>query len=123
MVDWPGVPAPGRFLGRVLEENEVNYVQSTTLSNVSLKQPPPEAQLLDKLLTDIRGVAERIAGNVGNLESFNGRLLGEAKTDQQTVGPSPVPNGLLDEMRDAVSRCFVLLALLEDQIHRLSKVA
>ena len=108
----------------------MNYMQTQTATQQGALQqsalmaaaPAP----IEPSLVDIGKIADcqidRLRDLLGRFVSFNDRVLG-ARPDSGAVGPTPVPNGLVDELRMKQAAVSNLIDALMEQADRLNQIA
>lgn len=81
---------------------------------------PVRESRLDRAVNHLRQTNEMLAMGLGELESLNSRVLGSEPVAGSTslAKAEAVPNGMLDELQDAIRRTNQLAEWINAQIER-----
>jgi hypothetical protein len=89
---------------------------STALQQAGAVNAPPVSSSLD----GIRRRIEQITLNVGDMHGIADRACGQTTISESKSAPQAVPNGMLDEVENALD---ILVALSNSAVARLSRIA
>jgi hypothetical protein len=89
---------------------------STALQQAGAANSPPVSSSLD----GIRRRIEQITLNVGDMHGIADRACGQTAMPENKSAPQAVPNGMLDEVENALD---ILVALSNSAVARLSRIA